>query len=31
MHVLDAHGDPWGIETREDYDAYLQRLGARQN
>ena len=31
MHVLDAHGDSWGIETREDYDAYLQRLGARQN
>ena len=26
MHVLDAHGQPWGIETREDYDAYLQRL-----
>ena len=26
MHVLDAHGDPWGIETRADYDAFLQRL-----
>ena len=30
MHVLDAHGDPWGIETREDYDAYLQRLSAQR-
>ncbi len=30
MHVLDAHGDPWGIETRSDYDAFLQRLAARQ-
>lgn len=28
MHVLDAKGDPWGIETRSDYDAFLQR---RQN
>lgn len=26
MHVLDAKGDPWGIETRADYDAFLQRL-----
>lgn len=26
MHVLDASGDPWGIETRSDYDAFLQRL-----
>lgn len=26
MHVLDAEGDPWGIETRADYDAFLQRL-----
>lgn len=26
MLVLDAHGDPWGIETRSDYDAFLQRL-----
>lgn len=25
MLVLDAHGDPWGIETREDYDRFLQR------
>lgn len=25
MHVLDARGDPWGIETRADYDAFLQR------
>lgn len=28
MHVLDAQGSPWGIETREDYDSYLQRLTA---
>ena len=26
MHVLDAHGDPWGIETRADYDSFLGRL-----
>jgi 3-deoxy-manno-octulosonate cytidylyltransferase (CMP-KDO synthetase) len=26
MHVLDARGDPWGIETRADYDAFLRRL-----
>lgn len=26
MHVLDARGDPWGIETRADYDAFLARL-----
>lgn len=26
MHVLDAQGDPWGIETRADYDAFLHRL-----
>jgi 3-deoxy-manno-octulosonate cytidylyltransferase (CMP-KDO synthetase) len=31
MHVLDATGDPWGIETRSDYDAFLQRLAARGN
>jgi 3-deoxy-manno-octulosonate cytidylyltransferase (CMP-KDO synthetase) len=31
VHVLDAHGDPWGIETRADYDAYLQRLSAQRN
>ena len=30
MHVLDAHGDPWGIETREDYDDYLQRLSVQR-
>lgn len=29
MHVLDAAGDPWGIETRADYDAFLQRLATR--
>lgn len=23
--VLDAHGDPWGIETRADYEAFLTR------
>jgi 3-deoxy-manno-octulosonate cytidylyltransferase (CMP-KDO synthetase) len=28
MHVLDADGDPWGIETRADYDAFLRRLAA---
>ncbi|HEX6811596.1 MAG TPA: 3-deoxy-manno-octulosonate cytidylyltransferase [Planctomycetota bacterium] len=28
MHVLDATGDPWGIETRSDYDAFLQRMTA---
>lgn len=26
MHVLDAQGDPWGIETRSDYDGLLGRL-----
>jgi 3-deoxy-manno-octulosonate cytidylyltransferase (CMP-KDO synthetase) len=26
MHVLIGHGDPWGIETRADYDAFLARL-----
>jgi 3-deoxy-manno-octulosonate cytidylyltransferase (CMP-KDO synthetase) len=26
MHVLDARGDPWGIETRADYDGFLHRL-----
>lgn len=25
MHVLDAAGDPWGIETRADYDDFLRR------
>ncbi|MCC6781557.1 MAG: 3-deoxy-manno-octulosonate cytidylyltransferase [Planctomycetes bacterium] len=31
MQVLDARGEPWGIETRTDYDAFLHRLrsGAR--
>ncbi|MBL8749337.1 MAG: 3-deoxy-manno-octulosonate cytidylyltransferase [Planctomycetes bacterium] len=28
MHVLFAKGDPWGIETRADYDAFLQRRKA---
>jgi 3-deoxy-manno-octulosonate cytidylyltransferase (CMP-KDO synthetase) len=26
MHVLLARGEPWGIETRADYDAFLRRL-----
>jgi 3-deoxy-manno-octulosonate cytidylyltransferase (CMP-KDO synthetase) len=26
MLVLDAEGDPWGIETRADYEAFLQRI-----
>ncbi len=25
MQVLTARGDPWGIETRADYDRFLQR------
>ena len=29
--VLDAQGDPWGIEAREDYDAFLRRESARAN
>ncbi|MCC6670953.1 MAG: 3-deoxy-manno-octulosonate cytidylyltransferase [Planctomycetes bacterium] len=29
MRVLDAKGDPWGIETRPDYDAFLRRQAAR--
>lgn len=29
MRVLDATSTPWGIETREDYDAFLARLRAR--
>lgn len=29
MHVLDAQGDPWGIETRADYDAFLGRLARK--
>jgi 3-deoxy-manno-octulosonate cytidylyltransferase (CMP-KDO synthetase) len=28
MHVLDASGEPWGIETRGDYDAFLRRTTA---
>lgn len=31
MHVLDATSEPWGIEARPDYDAFLQRLGKRGN
>ncbi len=30
MHVLDAQGDPWGIETRPDYDAFLTRLATKR-
>ncbi len=30
MHVLDAQGDPWGIETRSDYDAFLTRLSTKR-
>ncbi len=30
MHVLDASSDPWGIETRSDYDAFLGRRRALQ-
>ena len=25
IQVLDACGDPWGIECRSDYDAFLER------
>ena len=25
IQVLNAHGDPWGIECRSDYDAFLKR------
>ena len=28
MRVLDARGAPWGIETREDYDAFVARRQA---
>ncbi|GAB4141790.1 MAG: 3-deoxy-manno-octulosonate cytidylyltransferase [Planctomycetota bacterium] len=28
IHVLEARGSPWGIETRSDYDAFLTRLRA---
>lgn len=26
IQVLDAEGDPWGIETRSDYEAFLARI-----
>jgi 3-deoxy-manno-octulosonate cytidylyltransferase (CMP-KDO synthetase) len=26
MRVLDCTGDPWGIETRSDYDAFVARV-----
>lgn len=29
IKVLDAAGDPWGIEVRADYDAFLQRNAQR--
>ena len=29
IQVLDALGQPWGIETRADYDAFLSRLEAK--
>lgn len=29
MQVQFASGDPWGIETREDYDLFLARLQTR--
>lgn len=28
IHVLVAQGEPWGIETRDDYDAFLRRRRA---
>jgi 3-deoxy-manno-octulosonate cytidylyltransferase (CMP-KDO synthetase) len=31
MQVLAASSEPWGIETREDYDAFLTRLRARSS
>lgn len=30
MRVLDAHGDPWGIETRTDYERFLLRVRSRR-
>lgn len=30
MRVLDATGDPWGIETTADYDAFLRRRRERR-
>lgn len=29
IQVLDATGSPWGIECRDDYDAFLQRLAGQ--
>lgn len=29
IQVLDTTGDPWGIECRQDYDAFLQRHAQR--
>lgn len=29
MHVLDARGEPWAIETRADYDAFLRRVTSK--
>ncbi len=31
IQILDASGDPWGIECREDYDAFLQRHAQRSS
>ncbi len=31
MQVLEAQGEPWGIEARQDYDAFLTRLAAGQS
>lgn len=31
IQVLDSVGQPWGIETRADYDAFLSRLEAGVN
>lgn len=28
IRVLDATGDPWGIETRDDYDDFLRRIAS---
>ena len=29
MHVVITQQEPWGIETAEDYQAFLQRLTSR--
>ena len=29
MRVLDAHGDPWGIEDQHDFDRFVKRLAGR--